>query len=559
MSARPWTVGALTVILAGCSHRDAPRAVAPTPAVAPADAPVSFEGLGSFGRKVSTRSPEAQRYFDQGLILLYGFNHDEAIRSFRRAAELDPQCAMAHWGVAVANGPHINFPMVPPDRARAAREALARARATTGGASDVERGLVAALEKRHADPEPDDRRPLDEAYASAMRALWKAHPDDADVGALAAEAMMDLRPWDLWTTAGKAQPGTDEIVAVLEDVLAKSPDHPLANHLYIHAMEASPDPAKASGSAERLRTLTPGVGHLVHMPSHIDVRTGKWEEAIAANRAAIEADRRYREKRPKQGFYAVYMAHNRHMLTFAAMMTAKSALALQTIDDMVAAIPPEWLRDNAALADGFVAMPFEVLLRFGKWEAILARPEPKANLPLSRALRLYARGVAYAAMSDTKRARVEQTAFLEAKREVPADAAFGNNKASDLLTVAEHVLSGEILFREGKREQGVAELRAAVAREDQLRYDEPPDWIQPVRHALGAALLKSGKAAEAEAVYRQDLARLPGNAWSLHGLARSLRVQKKDAEASDAEARLAKAMVGADIELTSSCMCLPGI
>ncbi|MBI2392765.1 MAG: hypothetical protein HYV09_24480 [Deltaproteobacteria bacterium] len=559
MAARPWTVGSLVVILVACSHRDAPRAVAPTQSVAPTDAPPLFPGLGSHRREVTTRSREAQRYFDQGLILLYGFNHDEAIRSFRRAAEIDPQCAMAHWGVAIANGPHINFPMVPPDRAKAAHEALVRARATAAGATEVERGLIAALEKRHADPEPADRKALDGAYASAMRALWKAHPDDADVGALAAEAMMDLRPWDLWTPDGKAQPGTDEIVAVLEDVMAKSPAHPLANHLYIHVIEASPNPEKAAGAAERLRGLSPGVGHLVHMPTHIDVRTGRWEEAIASNRAAIEADRRYREKSPKQGFYAVYMAHNHHMLTFAAMMTAKSALSLQAIEAMVTGMPPEFVRDSPAIADGFVAMPFEVLLRFGKWDAALARPEPDARLPLARALRLYARGVAWAAKGDTERARAEQAAFLAAKSKVPADAAFGNNKASDLLSVAEHVLAGEILFREGKREQGVAELRTAVVYEDQLRYDEPPDWIQPVRHALGAALLKSGKAAQAEAVYRQDLARLPGNAWSLHGLSRSLRLQKKDAEAEAAEARLAKATAGADIELTSSCMCLPGI
>lgn len=541
-------------LLASCSA--SPKPATPKPDVAADEVPL-FPGLGTLHRSVTTMSPEAQKYFDQGLAFMYAFNHDEAIRSFRKAATLDPKCAMAEWGIALANGPHINFPMLPPERAKAAHEAMARAR--TGAASPVERELIAALDKRYHDPEPEDRKPLDQAYADAMRGVYAAHPDDADIAALFAEAMMDLRPWDLWKDDGSPQPGTEEIVATLEKTIAKSPQHPLANHLYIHAVEASREPGRATAAADRLRTMQPGLGHLVHMPSHIDVRTGRWEEAIAANRAAIDADARYTALRPQQGFYRVYMAHNRHMLTLAAMMTGKSELAIKTIREMVEKVPPAFIKENAAVIDGFLGMPFEVLMRFGKWDAILAEPEPTANLPIARLLRRYARGVAFAAKGDLAHAREEQKLFLDARAQLPKDATFGNNAAHDLMLIAEHVLAGEILFNDGKQKEGIAELRLAVSSEDKLRYAEPPDWIQPVRHALGAALMRASLAKEAEDVYREDLTRLPNNVWSYQGLARSLRVQKRDAEAKDVEAKLAKAMVGADIELTSSCMCLPGI
>ncbi|HSD27053.1 MAG TPA: tetratricopeptide repeat protein, partial [Vicinamibacteria bacterium] len=255
-----------------------------------------FEGLGGLSRKVSTISPETQRYFDQGLAFLYAFNHDEAIRAFRRAAELDPKCAMAFWGVAVANGPHINNPLVPEDRAKAAWDALGRARALVDGASPVEKALIEALASRYAWPQPPDRKPLEQGYADAMRAVWKAFPKDADVGALFAESLADLRPWDLWTSDGKPQPGTEDLIATLQSVLSLEPKHPLANHLLIHAVEASPHPEKADAAADALRDLQPGLGHLVHMPSHIDVRRGRWQQAIDANAKAIEADRSYRSR-----------------------------------------------------------------------------------------------------------------------------------------------------------------------------------------------------------------------------------------------------------------------
>ena len=517
-----------------------------------------FSGLGKHSRKVTTTSPEAQRYFDQGLAFVYGFNHDEAIRSFNQAAEIDRQCAMAHWGVALANGPHINNPAVDEAHAKAASEALTRAREFVRQAAPAERALIDALGTRYALPPPADRKPLDQAYADAMKQVRQAYPDDADVAALYAEALMDLRPWDLWKSDGSAQPGTNEIVATLEQVLIKNPYHPLANHLYIHAVEASPLPEKADPAANRLRDLQPGLGHMVHMPSHIDVRRGRWEAAALANEKAIVADTKYREAVPGQSFYRLYMAHNRHMLAFAAMMQGQSEKALAAVKAMIDDMPPEWIKESSAIADGFMAMPLEVMMRFGKWDDILAAPEPPEYLPIARAMRFYARGVAHAATGKKAEARAEQAAFLEAKTKVPPGAFFGNNAAADILGLAEKVLEGEIVYREGKVDRGIALLKEAVKREDALRYDEPPDWIQPVRHALGAALVKAKRPVEGAAVYREDLKRLPENGWSLFGLAKALKMQKSD-EADDYQERFDKVWANADVKLMSSCFCQPGI
>lgn len=544
----------------GCSgpRREAPAAASPATPPPPRPWEPLFPGLGAHGRRVSTSSAEAQRYFDQGLNFLYGFNHDEAIRSFQQAAALDPSCAMARWGQALALGPHINNPGLPPDRAEAAWTALSKAQALAAGASALERSLIAALARRYAMPQPADRRPLDEAYAQAMRQLYRSNLEDPDLGALFAEALMDLRPWDLWTREGQPQPGTLEVVATLEAVLARAPDHPLANHLYIHAVEASPKPERADAAADRLRDLQPGLGHMVHMPSHIDVRRGRWAQAAEANDKAIAADRRYRGLAPRQDFYRLYMAHNHHMLAYAAMMRGQGERALRATEEMVMGIPGDWLKQNA-FADGFMAMPLEVHMRFGRWDAILDAPDFPEHLPLSRALRRYARGVAYAAKGDLPRARAEQLAFQDARVKVPAEAIFGNNKAADLLAVAGLLLEGEVLAREGKTGPALGALGQAVAREDRLRYSEPPDWIQPVRHALGAVLLKRGRAAEAEAVYREDLQRLPENGWSLYGLARSLRAQGKAKAAATVEERLREAWSQADIRPSSSCLCQDGI
>ncbi|MCL4836484.1 MAG: hypothetical protein KJ058_00775 [Thermoanaerobaculia bacterium] len=544
-----FVVFVLALALAACGG---PAPPAPGTAADP-------EGLGPHRRAVTTRSPEAQREFDRGLAYLYGFNHDEAIRAFTRAASHDPECAMAHWGIAYAHGPHINNPAVSEERAMAAWEALAEARAHAGRGTETERALIEALAARYAWPQPEDRAPLDAAYAEAMRGVWRDYPDDDDIGALTAEALMDVHPWDLWLPDGTPQPWTGEIVALLEQVLARTPRHPLATHLYIHAVEASPEPGRADAAADALRDLMPGVGHMVHMPSHIDVRRGRWREAIVANTKAMAADRAYRERRPEQGFYRIYMAHNHHMRAFAAMMVGQSGLALASVREMVADMPAAWLEEYALVADGWVAMPIEVLMRFGRWEEILAEPEPAPYLPLSRALRHYARGVAYAAQGKIEEARAEQTAFEQGRALVAAEATFGNNPAHALLAVAEAVLEGEILVRAGELDEGLARLREAVEREDALRYDEPPDWILPVRHALGATLLAAKRAEEAEAVFRADLAKLPGNGWSLYGMGRALRLQGRDAEAVAFEQEFRAAWAGADVQIDSPCYCQRGV
>ncbi len=519
-----------------------------------------FAGTGPHTRKITTSSPEAQAWFDQGLAFLHAFNHDEAIRSFERAAQADPDCAMAHFGIALASGPHINNPSVDEARARSAWKAVARAKELSGPCSPVERDLIRAQAMRFADPPPADRAPLDRAYAEAMRALrmWNIYPKDADLLAWTAEALMDLHPWDLWQQDGKPQPWTFEIVTILEEALAVNPSHPLALHLYIHAVEASSEPEKADAAADRLRHLCPGLGHLVHMPSHIDVRRGRWGEAIAANERAVAADRAYVRRAHPPGFYRLYMAHNRHMLAFAAMMRGESRRATEAVREMLAEIPADWLKENAAFMDGFLAAPFELHVRFGRWEAMLAESEPAESFPIARALWRFARGSSLAALGRTAEARAEQKLFLEAKKRVPKDAFFGNNSAADLLGVAEPALDGEIAYREGRAEEAFLALAEAVRREDALRYDEPPDWILPVRHALGAAMLRSGRAADAEAVYREDLRRWPGNGWSLFGLAESLRARGKAAEAAEAERRFREAWRHADLPISSSCLCLPG-
>jgi tetratricopeptide (TPR) repeat protein len=533
--------------------------VAAVAAAAPAAPPPLFEGLGKHSRPV-TANPEAQKYFDQGLAFLYAFNHDEAIRSFAHAATRDPECAMAHRGVAIANGAHINKPALEPERAKAAIAALSRAERHVLKVKGADLALIAALLLRYADPPPADQQKLDEAYAKAMRDAWQKFPQDADVGALFAESLMNLRPWDLWTADGKPQPETPEIVATLEAVLKLNPDHPLGLHLYIHAVEASPEPGKAAKAADRLRRLQPALGHMVHMPSHIDLRRGRWQAAIEANERAIKADAAYAKTVPGQEFYRLYMAHNYHMLMFAAMMQGESKRALTAVRDMAAGVPKAWVmqKGNAAIVDGFLAAHLEVMKRFGQWDDILTEPEPPELFPIARAMRHQIRGVAYAAKGQVAEARKEQELFREAVKKTPAEATFGNNKAADLFAVGEDLLEGEILAREGKLAEAVAALRAAVAKEDKLRYSEPPDWVVPVRHALGAWLLKAGEPAEAEKVYRQDLKQWPDNGWSLYGLAASLEAQGKKDEAAEVRRKFDEAWKRADVKLPSSCFCQSG-
>jgi tetratricopeptide (TPR) repeat protein len=519
-----------------------------------------YDGLGGYSRKITTTSAEAQRYFDQGLGFLQGFNHRAAIRAFQQAAELDPQCAMAHWGVALACGPHINAMAVPPAAAELAWKELGLAQQNAGKAGPIEQALIDALAKRYANPQPEDRTGLDGAYADAMREVWKKYPEDPDVGALFAEAMMNLRPWDQWTPDGKPQPGTDEIIATLDAVLKLNPDHPLANHLYIHAVEASPNPERAIAAADRLRNLQPGLAHNVHMPSHIDIRTGQWLKAVDTNAKAVEADERYRRIfGAPAGFLNVYIAHNRHMLAYAAMMTGQRETAMKHIRAMVAEIPADFLKENALQAEGNVAMPLEVMVRFGLWDQILAEPEKYTDkMWFTRAFHHAARAIAYAAKGDTANARKAQSVFLERAKLVPKEDFVSNNSCEALLGVVVPMVEGEILVAEGKVDSGIEQLRAAIQKEDALKYDEPPGWLIPVRHSLGAVLMKQKRFAEAEQVYRDDLARLPENGWSLLGLAKSLRKQNKNAdEIAQTETKFKKVWAKADLNITSSCLCQP--
>lgn len=547
----------------GCGGDDSKSGACPgpSPAAPSASAPRSDAErfhLGHHVRKVSTRTPEAQAAFDRGLTLAFSFAYDAAEEEFRRAAQADPACAMAWWGVALVNGPHINFPIVPPDRAKAAWEALGRAKGAAVGASESEKSLIDALATRYADPQPEDRRPLDEAYAKAMRGVWAAHPADADVAVLFADAMFDLRPWDLWTNAGVAQPGTEEIVATLEKALALAPDHPGALHLYIHAVEASPHPEKGIAAADRLRDLVPGLSHMVHMPSHIYARVGRWAEAAAANERAIAADAWYRAQHPRPGFYATYMAHNRQFLAYTATMRGRSAEALAAARDMVAVVPPEFVDGFAPIIEGFLVLPLEVLMRFGRWDDILKEPEPKASLLFSRTIRHATRAIALTALGRLDEAGVERTAFREAAKKLPPEWMCGNSPASAVAEVVSHVLDGEMAAKASKVDEAVKILTEGAALQDALRYDEPPDWIQPVRHTLGAVLMKAGRAVEAEAVYREDLARYAENGWSLLGLAQALHAQGRHEESMAVDARARKAFADADVKPTTTCFCIPG-
>jgi tetratricopeptide (TPR) repeat protein len=553
---------AALAVLCGCAGQPTEKAT-DQPVIAESK-PQLFKGMGSHHRKVSTQVADAQKYFDQGLTFAFSFNHDEAIRSFTEAARLDPKLAAAWWGVALCNGPHINNPAMDEEHSKAAWEALSKAKGLASGASAEERALIEALGARYADPsrgkvpmEPPERAPLDKAYSEAMKKVHEQFPKDADIATLYAESLMDLRPWDLWDIDGTARPETPEIVRVLEGVLASSPNHPGANHLYIHTVEASPHPEKGVAAAERLKTLVPAAGHMVHMPAHIWARVGEWDKAGNSNRQAIAADSAYRTLSPSQGFYHVYMAHNHQFLAFGCMMQGRSGEALSEAKAMVAGMPQEFINAAAPIADGFLIIKYETPLRFGKWDEVLKEPKPADNLPIMNAMWHQARAISYANLGKMKDAEKEEDAFREAVKSVPEDRVVLNNPASRVLTIAGHVLSGEMAFKKGSVDDAVNHLKAAVKVEDTLKYDEPPDWMIPARHTLGAVLLSAGRAKEAEEVYLEDLKKWPENGWALFGLSQALRKQgSKDAGA--VEARFKKAWEDADITIGSSCMCVKG-
>lgn len=519
-----------------------------------ADPQATLNHLGSHTFKITTTSREAQRAFDRGLIWAYSFGHFAAEQEFRKALLADPQCAMAWWGIALVNGPHINFPVVPPDKAVKAWGAVTNAQQLASHCTPLEQTLIGALAQRYGNPQPADRAPLDQAYANAMRAVWKTNLIHPDVATLFAEAAMDLHPWNYWSE-DKPQPWTQEIMSALETALQLDPKHPGANHFYIHIMEASSNPWRALPSADRLRTLVPDSSHMVHMPSHTYARVGLWEDAARSNRKAMKADERYLAAFPRPGFYAMYMAHNKHFLAFVSMMQGQSAEAIRLANEVVSSIPEDFQRDYTGIVDGFMIFRSEALMRFGRWEEILREPMPAHDFPLAIALWHYTRGVAQTALGHADEAHLERYLLRTATTNVPPDRAMGNNSAADLLAIAALTLDGEMLAKAEKFDESVAKLREAVAREDKLVYDEPPDWIQPVRHTLGAVLLRAGRPADAEEIYRQDLKVYPENGWSLMGLRDALQAQHKSAEAAAVNKRFKHQWSRADVWPPSTCYC----
>ena len=513
-------------------------------------APPLFTDLGSWTHKV-TASPGAQKYFDQGLRLYYGFNHAEAIRAFREAARLDPACAMAWWGIAAAAGPNINMPM---DGAGAqlANEAIAKANVLSPRAGPAERAYIAALATRYSKAPSASRAALDTAYCFAMRKLSKRYPADPDAATLCAESILDLNPWNQWAHDGSPNPGTLEAVRMLEGVLKKHPEHPGANHFYIHAVEASDNPGRALAAAKRLETLVPGAGHLVHMPSHIYARTGRYDEARQRNRVAVAVDEKYLAEQKPEGVYPLmYYSHNIQFIWFTAMMEGRSEEALAAARKVVGNIPSEMLAQMSMLE--FVPpYPALTLVRFGRWDEALEEPLPPPSQRYASGLVHYARGVAFAAKGRFGPANAELDSVRAMASAVPADMAISINFAAPLLRIASSALAGEIATRQGNTDSGVRLLKLAVATEDSLHYDEPPTWPYPVRHTLGAVLLKAGRARDAEAVYRDDLRRHPENGWSLNGLAHALRAEGREADAVAVDARLHKAWAHSDVTPTAS-------
>ena len=516
-----------------------------------------FEGMGDYHMPITTADPDAQRYFDQGMVLAFGFNHAESIRSFRAAQTLDPTCAMCFWGEALATGPNINVTsngkaiMSPAERTDA-RAAIDQALALTDGVTPKERDWIQALDQRYDGQADTPRDPLDRAWADALAEMAARYPDDTTVASVYAEALMNTMPWDYWGPNGEAKPDTQAVIASLEAVMEADPGHPLALHLYIHALEASSNAAKAEAAADRLANLVPGSGHLVHMPSHIYFRVGRYQDSALANIRAAEVDEAYIAQCNAQGFYpALYYPHNIHFLWASATMQGQSALSLDSARRVVANVRVEQVEQFPTI-QFFRTVPMLSLVRFAKWEEILAEPEPYEPFAFARAIWHYGRGVAHAALGDAAAALIE-LAEIEAL-EPQVDEIFMGNvyPARDLLEIAKSLLRGEMAYRAGDAANAVLAFEEAVTLQDALPYTEPPFWYYPTRQSLGAALLASDRVAEAQAVFEADLEQYPMNGWSMFGLAEALRRQGDEAGAEQITARFETVWQFADVELMTS-------
>jgi hypothetical protein len=514
-----------------------------TQAAEQAAAPL-FSDIGNHNAPITTAAEKAQQYFNQGLMLTYGFNHAEAVRSFRAAQAADPACAMCFWGEAYALGPNINKPMADSDVA-AAFSAASKAAGLAASATTREQAYIHALQARYQATAVADRKPLDQAFADAMAEVVAHYPDDLDAAALYAESLMNVMPWNYYTSDGKSKPMTDVVIATLESILARNPAHAGAIHFYIHAVEASDQPGRAEAGADRLADLAPGLGHLVHMPSHIYLRIGRYHDATKANELASLADESYINQCRAQGFYpALYYPHNIHFLWYTASLEGRSKIAIEAAHKLAENVPRNLIGD-IPLLEQFLAVPMFGLVRFARWDEILEQEQPPANYHFATAMWHAARGIALSAKSRADEAQQERAGFAENSAHFGDDAfqKFGY-PANTLLGIAEHLLDAALA---GSTDARVAKLEAAVTAEDSLPYMEPPYWFFPVRQVLGAALLGLGRAADAEKVYRLDLEKVPDNGWSLQGLAASLAAQSRDDEKTEVVGLLAKAWSRADI------------
>lgn len=546
----------LTFAISGCDRTAPERTAVELPDLGPVGATL-LDGLGDYSMPITSEHPEVQRWFDQALMLTYGFNHDAAERSYLKALELDPHCAMCWWGASLVLGPHVNADMNPANN-EAAWERLQAARALAPRASELEQGFIEALSARYAEDPPADRRALDEAYADAMAELVARFPDDLDAATFYAEAMMNLQPWDFWYEDGRPKGRTPEIKSVLESVMERYPDHAGALHLYIHAVEASDEPELGVVAADRLRDLIPGSGHLVHMPSHIYARVGRWHDAMLVNQDAAQADDAYLSIcRPTPGVYPLgYVPHNHHFLWFAASMAGDSATAMAAAEETARrASEPELLGlEGFQFLQNFLATPVFAKVRFGQWQAIRELPEPEAGLPYLRGAWHYAQALAAVRDDDVETARMHHDALAALVADPALEQAlwFDRYPMTYALGIAERTVAAERALAAGDTTEAVSILEAAAEQEDALPYDEPPAWHAPVRQTLGAVLLEAGSAEAAEEAYRAELRRNPENGWSLLGLEQALRAQGREEDADAVAARFEAAWAHADIELTAS-------
>jgi tetratricopeptide (TPR) repeat protein len=512
-----------------------------------------FEGLGNYHHSISTKSALAQRYFDQGLTLCYAFNHTEAIRSFRGALAEDPECAMAYWGIAYAYGPHVNKPMSEEDNVQA-WAAVRKALALKSKASAKEQAFIDAMADRYQEAFVEDRSALDRAFAESMRQVVSRYPDDLDAQTIFAEALMDTMPWDYWASDRSPKPETEEAFAALRLVLKRNPDHPGANHLYIHAVEAGPNPELGLPAADSLAQNGPRAGHLVHMPSHIYIRVGRYRDATEANERSVEADLAYIQSCRAQGFYpGVYYPHNVHFLWYANMFEGRSAEALRAAKQAAQIAVDSYCGPSKAYeAPRFRHLPWLTWARFGQWDAVLGveRPPSTNDFLIDRVMWHFTRGLASSARRDVNQAVIEHEQMMELiQSEEAQELDSPILPATGILAVADHFLAGKIAAARGDRRDAIAHLEQAVAAEDALPYMEPAFWPFPTRPALGAAFLEAGDASQAERVFREDLERQPRNGWGLLGLEQSLRAQGRTESAAIVRREFEKSWERADVDL----------